>query len=101
MEMVSVLLAPYEGNHQLPVGFTHAGIASDLQHLNTMRLRQNGRHFTDGIFKCILLNGNVWILIKISLKFVLKGPINNIPALVHIMAWQWPGNKPLSELMLA
>ena len=36
---------------------------------------------------------------KISLKFVPKGPINNIPALVQIMAWCWPGNKPLSEPM--
>ena len=35
--------------------------------------------------------------IKISLKFVPKGPINNIPALVHIMSWCRPGNKPLSE----
>ena len=28
--------------------------------------------------------------IKISLKFVPKGPINNIPALVQIMAWRRP-----------
>ena len=27
-----------------------------------------------------------WISIKISLKFVPKGPINNIPALVQVMA---------------
>ena len=40
------------------------------------------------------------ILIKISLKFVPKGPINNIPALVQIMAWCRPGNKPLSEPMV-
>ena len=26
-----------------------------------------------------------------------KGPINNIPALVQIMAWPRPGDKPLSE----
>ena len=38
--------------------------------------------------------------IKISLKFVPKGPISNIPALVQIMAWHWPGNKPLSEPMM-
>ena len=38
--------------------------------------------------------------VKISLKFVLKGPINNIPALVQIMAWHRPGDKPLSEPML-
>ena len=50
--------------------------------VNTLRPRQNGRHFADDIFKCIFLNGTVWILIKISLKFVLMGPINNISALV-------------------
>ena len=67
---------------------------------NTLRPRQNGRHFTDDTFKCIFLNENVEILIKISLKFVHKGPINNIPALVQIMAWRRPGNKPLSEAMV-
>ena len=36
------------------------------------------------------------ISIKISLKFVPKGPINNVPALIQIMAWCCPGNKPLS-----
>ena len=64
---------------------------------NTLRPRQNGRHFADDIFKCIFLNENVWILIKILLKFVPKDPINNIPALVQIMALHHPGNKPLSE----
>ena len=49
---------------------------------NTLRPRQNGRHFADNIFKCISLTENVWIPITISLKFVPKGPINNIPALV-------------------
>ena len=58
--------------------------------VNTLRPRQNGCHFTDDIFKCIFLNENVWIPIKISLKFVPKGPINNIPALVQIMAWRRP-----------
>ena len=37
---------------------------------------------------------------KISLKFVPKIRINNIPALVQIMAWRRPGGKPLSELMM-
>ena len=32
------------------------------------------------IFKCIFLSEDVWILIEISLKFIPKGPINNIPA---------------------
>ena len=38
--------------------------------------------------------------LKKSLKFVPKGPINNIPALVQIMAWRRPCDKPLSEAMM-
>ena len=44
-----------------------------------------GRYVVDGIFKCLSLKENVWILIKISLKFVPKDPINNNQALVQIM----------------
>ena len=68
--------------------------------INTLRPRQNDRHFPDDIFKCIFLNEDVWIALKISLKFVLKVRINNIPALVQIMAWRRPGDKPLSETMM-
>ena len=68
--------------------------------VNTLRPKQNGRHFADDIFRCIFLNENVCISIKISLKFVPKGSINNIPALVQIMAWRRPGDKPLSEAMM-
>ena len=67
---------------------------------NTLKPRQNGRHFADDIFKRIFLNENVCIPIKISLKFVPKGPVNNIPALVQIMAWRRLGGKPLSETMM-
>ena len=69
-------------------------------YVNSLRLRQNGRHFADDIFKWIFLNENVWIPIKISLKFVPHGPINNIPALVQIMAWRRPDDKPLSGPMM-
>ena len=69
-------------------------------YINTLRPSQHGRHFPDDIFKCILLNANAWISIKISLKLVPKGPINNIPALVQIMAWRRSGDKPLSEPMM-
>ena len=69
--------------------------------INTLRPRQNGRHFTDDTFKRIFLNENFRISIIISLKFVPKGPINNIPALVQIMAWYLSGDKPLSEQMMA
>ena len=44
--------------------------------LNTLKPRQNGRHFADDIFKGIFLNENVLIPIKVSLTFVPKGPIN-------------------------
>ena len=36
---------------------------------------------------------------SLSLRFVLKGPVDNIPALVLIMVWRQPGNKQLSEPM--
>ena len=74
--------------------------ASRPQSVNTLRPRQNGRHFADDILKCIFLNENAWISLKISLKFVPKVRINNIPALVQIMAWRRPGDKPLSEPMM-
>ena len=51
-------------------------------------------------FSSAFFNENVWIPIKISLKFVPKGPINNIPSLVQIMVWRRPGAKPLSEPMM-
>ena len=68
--------------------------------LNTLRPRQNGRHFADDTFKRIFLNENIRISIRISLKFVPNGPINNIPALIQIMDWRRPDDKPLSEPMM-
>ena len=66
--------------------------------LNTLRPRQNDRNSTDDSLKLIFLNENLWFLIKISLKLLVpQGPINNIPALVQIIAWRRPGDKPLSE----
>ena len=54
----------------------------------------------DDNFKCILLNENDRIPIKISLKFVPKCPVNNIPVLVQLMAWHRIDDEPLSESML-
>ena len=71
-----------------------------ISDVNTLRPRGNRRHFTDDIFKCIFLNENEWIPIKISLKFVPTSAINNIPVLVQIMAWRRPGDKLLSEPMM-
>ena len=86
----------YLGMYEIPCVTKLATIA-----INTLRPRQNGRRFPDDIFKYIFLNENLWISRKISLKFIPKVPINNIAALVQIMAWRRPGDKPLSEPMLS
>ena len=83
-------------NEDAPASHQH----SPIKWLNTLRLRQNGRHFADDPFKCIFLNENVWISLRISLKFVPRVRINNIPPLVPIMAWCWSGDKPLSKPMM-
>ena len=41
-----------------------------------------------------------FISIRISLKFVPSGQIDNKPVLVHVMAWCRTGDKPLAEPML-
>ena len=100
--IISVVLIRFRWNlvHALPrpnLGWLQIS-ASQL--FNTLRPRQNGRRFAADTFKRIFLNENVLIPVKISLKFVPKGPINNTPALVRIMAWRRPGDKLLSEPMM-
>ena len=75
-------------------------VRPSYNNINSLRPRLNRRLFADDIFKCIFLNENEWISPRISLKFVPKVRINNIPALVQIMAWRRSGNKPLSEPMM-
>ena len=70
-------------------------------HSNTSRPEQDERYFTDSIFKCIFLNEDVWILFKISLKFVLESSIDNKSSLVQVMAWCQAGAKPLPDPMMA
>ena len=48
--------------------------------INTLWPRRNRRHCADDIFKFIFLNENILISINISLKFIPKNQINNIPA---------------------
>ena len=59
-----------------------ASILSRPQCVNSSLPGQDGRHFADTTYICILVIENLCILIKISLKFVPKGPIDNNPALV-------------------
>ena len=75
-------------------------ITAERYSFNSLRPRLNRRPFADDIFKRIFLNENEWVLPRISLKFVPKVRINNIPALVQIMAWRRPGDKPLSGPMM-
>ena len=99
-EMVFVIAwccQPYRmghGQHLNPKMDMDGSPGGGIEKINTLRPRQNGRRFADDTFKCFFLNENVGNLIEISLKFVPKSPINNIPALVQIMAWRRSGDKP-------
>ena len=46
------------------------------------------------------MNEKCSILIRISLKYVPKGPIDNKPAWVQVMVWRQTGDMPLPEPML-
>ena len=63
--------------------------------LNIFMLRQNSDHLGDNIFTCIFLNENIWNLIQISLRYVLKRPIDNKSALLSGM-----GLVPLDNKLL-
>ena len=49
--------------------------------MNSSSSAQNGRRFTDDMFRCIFVDENFHIVIKISLKFLSKGLMNNNPAI--------------------
>ena len=65
--------------------------------VDTLRLRKNGQHLADNIFKSIHMYENFWISIwkclnfnwKISLKFVPELSINNKLALVQVTMFRW------------
>ena len=71
-----------------------------MLYVNTLRPRQNGRHFPDGTIRRIFLSENVLTSLQNPVKCVSTVRINNKPALVQIMAWRRPGDKPLSEPMM-
>ena len=61
---------------------------------------QNGSNFADDMFKRIFLNEKNWISNKMSFKYISCGLVDNMLAVVQIMAWHRPGDKPLPEPML-
>ena len=92
------------------IGICHSIINSKfyINDVQPQTLTHWGRDKMDAIFQTISSNAFSWMKmyeiclhLVISLKFVPRVWINNIPALVQIMAWRRPGDKPLSEPMLA
>ena len=61
---------------------------------------QNGWHFADDVFICNFLDEKWCIFIRISLKCVSHGPIDNKSVLVQVMAWRRTCDKPLPERMV-
>ena len=68
MKLVTRISICNDINFHQAITFVCHDMAIIDKHVNTLRPRQNGRHFPDDIFKCIFLDENVLILIKISLK---------------------------------
>ena len=80
-----------------PLAFVTGSSAMVLTHLSLDKLTSI---LADDNLKCIFLNGNDKILIRISLQFVPTSLINYKPALAQVMAWRQTGDKPLPEPML-
>ena len=76
-------------NYNIPRWSKQAAVIYDIR--ISRILTHWGRDKMDGIspttfLKCIFLDENIWISIKISLKFVPYCLIDNMPSLVQIMA---------------
>ena len=79
----------------LCAGYCYKGVLTHWGRDNMAAVSQTTLSNAFSWMKMLLL-----ISIKISLKFVPKGPINDNPSLVQIMAWCRSGDKPLSEPMM-
>ena len=102
----AIVLMLCESTHRLYLWKVNIGSGNALVHVQVSwchmtPLTHWGRGKMNPIsqtsFKCIYLNENLWISLKVSLNFAPKIRINIIPAWVQIMAWRRPGDKPLSE----
>ena len=101
---VEELLGLFNGNIAKPCNMMQMVANPSIQltyphyvSLNSSPPGQNGCQFADDLFRCIFVNEKFCILIKFSLKFVPKGPIDNIPALVQVMAWRRIGDHYLNQ----
>ena len=88
----SQYLPKWESCYDFDTSRFATSVASDpLTHLPRDNLAGK---FAD-IFRCIFCEENVWISIKIPLRFVPKGPIDSKLALVQVMACRRTGDKRL------
>ena len=80
---------------------TVPALRARITSINTMKSKQNGRHFVDDTFKLIFLNKIKSTFIQISQKYVPKSSINNNLVSIQIMASRRIGDTPLIESMVA
>ena len=77
--------------------FSEASFETILYHTTRLIIiNVKDKHCPDDVFNWIIFNE----IIKISLKFVPWGPLNDIPAMVQIMIWHRPADKSLSDPMM-
>ena len=75
-------------------------------HLTTLRLRQNGWHYANNIFKFIFMYEHCYILIEINWNLFTNGQLTihttevTYISLIQIVAWYQTGDRPLSEPMM-
>ena len=63
--------------------------------------QNNGLYFANNIFKCILMNENLGILLRVSLMYMPKDLTANKSALGQKMTWRQTCDKPLYEQVMA
>ena len=97
-----ICLSRFKNTFHLPYDTIHNGQLdlTALQVLSHLPLDKMAANSADDICKCIFINEKFCILIRISLKFLPRGPIDNRPALVQVMAWRRTGDKLLPETTL-
>ena len=92
--------------HSLGFGYLPLHCSStifQLQHSDHRPITHWARDKMAGSFLTTFSNAFSWMKMykfRLNFKFIPKGPINVIPALVQIMACRRPGDKPLSEPMM-
>ena len=100
--LVQVILFGTPGTKPLPEQMlTQIYICHHMSSSGCNVLTHWGRDKMAAISQTTFSSAFSWMgMFKFRLRFVPKGPIDNIPALVQIIAWHWPCDKPLSEPMM-